>query len=131
MKTVVLERLTDDGHETIGRLSVDAFLCDTMERPYLGNQHQISAIPCGKYKCVWSLMPSAGRNHFKIMNVPNRDGVFLHAGNKTEDTKGCPLLGYGKKDIDGDGDLDIANSRKALDDFEKLMDKEDFWLVII
>jgi len=33
------------------------------------------------------------KNHIEILNVPNFKGVYIHIGNKDEDTDGCILLG--------------------------------------
>ena len=54
------------------------------------------------------------------MNVPDRDGILIHAGNYPKNTTGCILLG---QSINNEGDL--VNSRKAIDEFMELIKADD------
>jgi hypothetical protein len=109
------------------------FSCKTLELPDLGNQHNISCIPSGCYQVAkydWV-------NHglvFWVQNVPERDGILIHAGNYAAgakvDTKGCILVGSGFEDINGDGNIDVIETRKTLDRLISIL-PDEFQLIII
>ena len=98
---------------TIGNLYLNGeWLCDTLELPYKDNQRSISCIPAGQYK-VRMRYPreSATRDylHLLIQDVPNRDFILVHIGNKSSDTRGCVLVGIGtEQDF-------VKNSRLAME----------------
>ena len=85
----------------IGKLFINGeWMCDTLELPYLDNQRSISSIPAGQYKVrLRSPRESATRNylHLLIQDVPNRDYILVHVGNKSSDSRGCVLVGIGRK----------------------------------
>ena len=92
---ILRETFTDNS--TIGELFLNGEkMCDTLELPYRDNQRSISCIPTGQYK-VRLRYPreSATRDylHLLVQDVPNRDFILIHRGNKPEDTKGCVLVG--------------------------------------
>lgn len=128
---VTLKRISDDGIETLGELSFENFNCKTLERPFKGNITNISAIPKGIYDVQWRLFPRKWRFAYKLQNVPNRTGIFIHAGNYVSDVQGCILLGDSYNDINFDGKTDIINSRITIKKFEDLLGKRDFQLEII
>ena len=67
---------------------------------------------------------------YEVRNVPGRSGIRIHVGNFFNQIQGCILLGYGYKDVNNDGRLDIINSKISITDFERLLDKKPFTLVI-
>ena len=81
---------------TIGRFSIDGkYFCDTLEdavRPGSKIMHK-TAIPVGRYKIAWTLSSRFKKYMIQIMDVPNFEGIRIHAGNTSEDTSGCPLVG--------------------------------------
>lgn len=114
-----LERLSDNGVQTTGLLSVKTptgtvvARFDTLELSWKNNQRQISCIPDGMY-CV---VPNFSFKHgtcFRLSNVLGRDNILIHKGNFNKDTKGCILIGHGFEDIDNDHEQDILNSRIAM-----------------
>lgn len=129
---VTITRTHPTAKEILGelRLSDDSFGCNSLELPWLNNQQNVSAIPVGKYVCKWKFMLSQLAYHYELQNVPNRGGVFIHAGNYFFDSKGCILLGSAPLDINGDKELDVRNSKVILSAFEKRMNKQDFILEI-
>lgn len=127
---VTLTRDTDNGKQTTGTLTADGFKCSTLERPWLDNKKNVSCIPKGKYHVVFSFSPKFMKGTYEILNVPNRSGVRFHSGNFVFDVEGCILLGNGYKDINGDGQLDIVNSRVAIKQFEDLLGRQPFTLII-
>lgn len=80
-----------------------------MELPDKQNQRRISRIPEGEYDCV-KRYSEKYKDHFHILNVPNRSYILIHVGNYNRNTKGCLLPGRSIKDIDGDGYRDVTNS---------------------
>jgi hypothetical protein len=109
------------------------FSCKTLELPDLGNQVNCSCIPAGCYQVIkydWV-------NHglvFWVQNVPGRTDILIHAGNYAAgvkiDTKGCILVGSGFEDINGDGSIDIIETRKTLDRLISIL-PDEFQLIII
>ena len=97
--------LFKDGHEI--------FNCKTLELPDLDNAFQKSHIPKGTYKVV----PRTSikfKNHFHILDVPNRTYILIHAGNYYTDILGCILVGDSFAYINKDSYLDVTNSVKTL-----------------
>lgn len=71
----------------IGELSVDGqWECFTLENRDL-------AIPLGTYKVEIYDSPHAGHLLPILKDVPGRDSIEIHSGNKASDSKGCILVG--------------------------------------
>lgn len=106
---------------TIGKLYVNGvFECDTLEdvvRPkkIAGK----TAIPAGEYDVIINMSNRFKRLLPLLVNVPNFDGVRIHAGNTDADTEGCILVGK------ANGKYSIANSRAAFDKLFAQMQKAD------
>lgn len=133
--TATLIRSNLSNKETIGRLTAiygsKTFVCDTLELPYLENQHDISCIPTGSYLC--KLKPFHHTEMYELQDVPNRFAVFIHNGNYATgkpDTEGCILLGESYSDIDHNGQLDVLNSVDTVTKFHDFMGGVDFLLII-
>jgi hypothetical protein len=96
---------------TIGELHVDGkFECFTLEdavRPV--KIKGVTAIPAGVYEVVVNFSERFKRPLPLLLNVPNFDGVRIHAGNTDADTEGCLLVGRTKA-----ADF-IGGSRPAFD----------------
>lgn len=100
-----------DGY-TISRLYVndELFGCNTLEDTDRGLRQDMNlseikskkvygetAIPCGRYECVYTYS-----NRFKkmlplLLNVPGFEGIRIHSGNSAKDTLGCILVGKNDK----------------------------------
>lgn len=96
---LIRDMFTDES--TIGELFLNGErFCDTLELPYRDNLRSISCIPAGQYK-VRMRYPreSASRNylHLLVQDVPNRDYILIHRGNKPSHSKGCILVGMTSK----------------------------------
>lgn len=95
-----------------------AFQCPTLELPWRNNEPFHSCIPdtpgMDSYtlKLRWS---KTHKQHFAVSGVPGRTDILIHPGNFFHDTEGCILPGSGYRDIDGDGKMDVINSRTTLD----------------
>jgi len=85
---------------TIGDLLIDdKFFCFTLEdevREFVKIPKR-TAIPYGRYQVITNYSTRFKRAMPLFLNVPNFEGVRIHAGNTSEDTDGCILLGMNKK----------------------------------
>lgn len=89
-----------------------------------------TAIPAGKYAVVITHSQRFGKRLPLLLDVPNFEGIRIHAGNTQLDTEGCILIGMGKYK---EG---VTNSRKAMDDFMPKLEQalsagEDVWIEVV
>jgi hypothetical protein len=93
------------------------FNCLTIELPYLENQQNISCITEGIFRAYKLKSPKFGES-IHLLDVPGREGILIHKGNYAAgsqiDTRGCILPGLHFEDINGDGNIDVAESTKAM-----------------
>ena len=124
---IEIKRLHKTKHSTVGEMTIDGIWeCYTLED--IEREVKIkseTAIPKGTYKVIINQS-----NRFKklmplLLNVPNFEGVRIHAGNTNHDTEGCILVGRTRsKDF-------IGQSRKAFDTlFAKMQKAKDITLTI-
>lgn len=119
MKRLVLTRLSDNGHQTLGSMTLfsnteDTLSVATLEPSWKQNACDISCIPPGRYKIIPRETDHYGK-HFEILSVPGRDKVLIHIGNYRKDTTGCILVGTRyAKDMNADGEKDLFDSKTAL-----------------
>lgn len=100
---------------TFGVLLFDRVpFCVTLERPWLGNQRNVSCIPVGSYLCKRVNSPKFGET-FEVVSVPNRSAILFHKGNLSEDTHGCIIVGEQFEPMTGM--LAIQASGKAMSEF--------------
>ena len=96
---IIRDTFTEES--TVGELFLNGErMCDTLELPYINNERNISCIPEGEYKVrLRTARESATRDylHLLIQDVPNRDFVLVHIGNKSSDSRGCVLVGFASK----------------------------------
>lgn len=129
-RKIIINRISDDGVQTLGTLVMGNFTCRTLERPWKNNIKNISCIPKGTYLCKHTFSPKFLKYTYELKNVPNRSGIRIHSGNFFFDIEGCILLGDGYRDINNDGKLDVVNSRITVKRFEELLGLKDFNLII-
>jgi len=79
----------------------------------------LTAIPIGVYKMVIDRSQRFGKDMIHLLNVPQFSGVRVHAGNTSENTEGCPLVG---RDMPV-GDW-MGNSRPAAEKVFNMVRKE-------
>ncbi len=117
---LLLTRIAKKKTYTIGRLSIleqvmdeysagtaEKYFCDTLEptwRDYANGAYKVkgrSAIPEGRYAVVISYSPKFGAWLPILLGGPefNRkwQGIRIHAGNCSEDTEGCILVGKNRE----------------------------------
>jgi hypothetical protein len=125
MKTrCILIRTSDDGKQTLGNLlvinaGIDAIFA-TLEPSWQHNKQRLSCIPWGRYpirkrwseKYGWPL---------HVQDVQGRDWILMHKGNFRDDTTGCILVGYNHADLNGDGAIDVTQSRRAMEALLRLL----------
>jgi len=114
---LLLKRLHRTENSTIGELSIDGkFECYTLE----DKERDVkikgeTAIAKGTYNVTITQSNRFKRLLPLLANVPNFEGVRIHAGNTNHDTEGCILVGTTRsKDF-------IGNSRVAFDKLFKKM----------
>lgn len=127
--TIELQRIKHTKNQVLGKLKVSPGLYfDTLELPWRNNAPRVSCIPAGRYDLVKRNSPKYG-DHFHVLNVPNRSYILIHHGNYNRDTLGCILVGIGVKDINGDGELDVLNSRAAMKRLNALMPNKSVLII--
>jgi len=125
---ITIKRLHKTDKSTIGELLIDGvFECYTLEdveRPVKIKAE--TAIPKGTYKVIVNMSNRFKRLMPLLLNVPNFEGVRMHAGNTNHDTEGCILVGRTRsKDF-------IGQSRKAYEKlFKKMQAAKDITLTIL
>ena len=120
-----LTRITSAKDGVLGVLhdSNNAY-CVTLEDPWDNNRVGNSCILPGAYEVV----PHSGtkyKNVWRLLNVPGRSAILIHAGNSQKDTQGCILVGTSYVP----DQTRIANSQAALNNLRIMLPKE-FTLVI-
>lgn len=111
-----LQRIFKGKNYTIGSLFIDGeFFSNTLEDAVRDKKikHE-TAIPAGTYEVKLTLSARFGKILPILLNVPNFEGIRIHAGNTISDTSGCILVGENK--IKGR----VINSQLTM---TKLMDK--------
>ena len=122
-----LKRLHRTDKSTIGELTIDGkFECYTLED--IEREVKVkaeTAIPKGTYKVIINQSNRFKRLMPLLLNVPNFEGVRVHAGNTNHDTEGCILVGR-TRGVDF-----IGQSRKAYDSlFKKMQEAKEITLTI-
>ena len=101
---IVLQRLSDNGTSTLGRLTADGLQCVTLEDTYRKDKvYGKTRIPAGRYEIK---LRTAGRMHTKyikkfsnhigmmwLQDVPGFQFIYIHIGNSAKDSLGCILVG--------------------------------------
>lgn len=120
---VILQRDKENEFGTHGTLWLDDEpLCYTLEEPWRNNIKRISCIPAGEYECVKH--NGSFKNVWRLLDVPKRTAVLIHAGNTLEDTEGCILVGTSTDH------KRLYDSRKALNKLRGILpDKFDLLII--
>ena len=134
MRKLVLVRINEDPDRTHGCLLVlddvrEMARLWTLELPWKANQRSISRIPVGRYKVTPEQHAKLGWV-LRLHDVPNRDGVLIHAGNYPSHTHGCILCGQALMDLDTDSLADVSRSRAAMTELANLITKDALLIVV-
>lgn len=124
---IIVKRLHRTENSTIGELFIDGkFECYTLEDKERDIKVKSeTAIKKGTYKVIINQSNRFKRLLPLLLNVPEFEGVRIHAGNSNHDTEGCILVGKTRST-----DF-IGQSRKAFDSlFKKMQLAKDITLTI-
>lgn len=110
MGRIVLTRINPAPTYTLGFIRHKDFFCFTLE--------PVNCIPCGVYQIVWEWSQKFKQKLWELIGVPNRTEIKFHVGNRTTQTQGCILLGFG---FQGEA---LVQSKYAVDTFNKLCHDE-------
>jgi len=80
---------------TQGLFFIDGeYIGDALELAWRDNQHDISCIPEGRYPLEYGIM-SDGLKGYRVLNVDERSGIWIHPASNTGQIRGC--IGTGIK----------------------------------
>lgn len=84
-----------------GRMYVDGeYFGFTLERPWLDNQPNVSAIPAGEYGVTVDWSPRFRKNMIHILSVPGRFGIRIHGANSWKELNGCIAVSRNKSSVE-------------------------------
>lgn len=97
---------------TLGTMSAAGLIpaLATLELPWRDNRVAISCIPEGDYRITMAYSARYSRAMPRLLGVPGREGILVHAGNNRTDTEGCILVGMAR----GEDGRTVVRSREAL-----------------
>ena len=136
MKTVTLQRIETSDQGTFGRITIGDLVLFSGELPWRDNANDLSCIPAGEYKCVFTYSNHFKRGLYLVTHAEGRAGVRIHPANVMGDvTKGfrSQLLGciaLGEKLGRIGNQKAILVSQSALRKFQKLLNNEPFTMEI-
>lgn len=119
MKRIIIVRTEYTTHQTLGVMLVIqdhklVYHCNTLELPWQNNERRISCVPPGTYRIVKEYSARFNTMLWELKDVPGRSECKIHTANYVHQLNGCIAPGKQYVDINGDGFLDITNSRTAL-----------------
>ena len=131
---VFLERLDQSDQGFFGRLTAGSLLLYSGELPWRDNQPNVSCVPAGHYRCVWTYSPRFRRYMYLLLGTQPRAGIRKHPANlmgaapyRTQ-LNGCIALGERLGWIDGQKALLL--SAPAVRKFEAHMGYKPFLMEI-
>lgn len=126
MKKCILTRIQDNGTYTKGSLRLPSgVILACLERPWKNNERGVSCIPTGTYHIKMTMSNRFKKKLYLVQDVPNRDGIRIHAANWAHQLEGCIALG-----ISHGIDM-ILQSQIAMNKFHAEMGGEDGILEVI
>lgn len=118
--------------QTLGLLLIDGVQIGvTLELPWIDNLPFKSCIPKGKYKIRIRWSTKFNCKVIEVEGVPGRYGILFHQGNFVKQIKGCILSGFGYKDLDSDGHLDVTNSVDMLKELIRLVELNEIKELVV
>jgi len=130
----ILTRIGHSTTQTLGELDIFdgdklVFSCKTLELEEDINAVRDDCIPKGTYKVVRRFSEKY-KNHFHILDVPNRSYILIHSANYSRQLLGCIAVGHAHIDIDGDGLKDVTSSKATMQRLNEILPNE-FELLIL
>lgn len=113
------------------------FLAHSIELPWRDNTPNISCIPTGTYKCLWTYSPRFKREMYILQGVEGRSGIRIHKGSYAgatdygyrADFLGCISFGRGYAQIGKQ--ILLHTTTVTISRLEEKLNREDFTLNII
>jgi len=131
----ILTRIGHGETQTLGELDIFSdddnliYTCKTLELEEDINAVRDDCIPKGTYKVVRRFSEKY-KNHFHILDVPNRSYILIHSANYSRQLLGCIAVGHAHIDIDGDGLKDVTSSKATMQRLNEILPNE-FELLIL
>lgn len=123
-----LERFETSPMGTFGEMRHSGqLLCVTCEDPWNDNANGISCIPEGRYLVKKYSSPKYP-DVWEVESVPGRTYILIHAGNTTDDTRGCILVGSTFGHLKGRPA--VLNSKTTLNKLRQVL-PDEFYLTIV
>lgn len=93
---IIIKRTLKTNKSTFGTLEIsNVFRCYTLEDVERNIKIKgKTAIPKGKYEVILSYSPKFDRTMPLLLNVTGYEGIRIHAGNNSNNTEGCILVGF-------------------------------------
>ena len=135
MTKIKIIRDTFSDESTIGKLYIDGeYFCETLEdkdRFLEAGGVKIygkTCIPRGTYQLAITMSNRFKKELPLLLNVPQFEGIRIHAGNTAADTDGCILLGRTRRNNF------VENSRDAVNEFieklAKMLEDDEVWVEV-
>lgn len=137
MKEVIITRYKVTNDYSLGHCFIKHedgiidYIGASMERGWRDNQNGVSCVPKGSYTLKLEHSPRFRKKLWELYGVPNRAECKFHVANYWHQLNGCISLGKYHKDIDGDGDPDIASSGPTMTIFHQKLEGEVLARVVI
>lgn len=129
---LTLRRFLSANNATLGVLTGLSMPLYVLEDAWRGNRRGVSCIPAGSYNVVphgWEPQsPVKFKNTWRLLSVPGRTGILIHAGNNHADTEGCLLVGMGM--LVSQLSSSVTDSRIAIELMRKEVVRREFELTI-
>jgi len=125
----ILTRIGHGETQTLGELDIFSdddnliFTCKTLELEEDVNAVRDDCIPKGIYTVVRRFSEKY-KNHFHILDVPNRSYILIHSANYSRQLLGCIAVGHAHVDIDGDGLKDVTSSKATMERLNEILPNE-------
>lgn len=130
---LTLRRILSQNNATLGILSGLPKPLYVLEDAWRNNQPNVSCIPAGIYRVSphgWDTgSPVKYKQTWRLLNVPQRTGILIHAGNTHKDTEGCLLVGMGIQISQTASS--VNDSRIAIDYLRKEIGEKSFVLEVV
>lgn len=131
MKVFYLHRLpsTDQGTHSVLVDERGLPVCNMLECPWKDNLPMVSSVPLGEY-IVRRVHHEKFGETFILLDVLNRDGIYMHKANFASEIHGCLAFGMGYTETP-DGIVGVSGSSLGKDRFmEKMKGENEAKLVI-
>ena len=101
-----------------------------LERPWLGNQANVSCYPEGAYIAKWIERSGSGKYKrvWHVQSVAGRSGILWHVGNLVRHSRGCTLPGLRHGRLRGKPA--VLSSLSGLNAMRRELEGQDFILIV-